>query len=62
MVKNLSANAGDITYVGLIPGLGRSPEGGNGKPLEYSWLENPMNRGARRARVHRVAKSQTRLK
>ena len=45
MVKNLSANAGDIRDVGLIPGLGRYPGDGNGNPLQYSWLENPMDRG-----------------
>ena len=41
----------------LIPGLGRSPGGGNGYPLQYSWLENPMDRGARRATVHGVTRS-----
>ena len=51
-------NAGDL---GLIPGLGRSPGEGNGNPLQYSCLENPMDRGAWRATVHRVAKSRTRL-
>ena len=49
MVKNPPANAGDA---GLIPGLGRSPGGGNGSPLQYSYLENPMDRGAWRATVH----------
>ena len=44
------------------PGLGRSPGGGNGNPLQYSCLENPMDRGAWWATVHRVAKSQTQLK
>ena len=48
--------------VGLIPGLGRSPEGGHGNLLQYSCLENSMDRGAWRATVHRVAKSQTGLK
>ena len=43
MVKNLSANAGDA---GLIPGLGRSPGEGSGNPLQYSCLENPMDRGS----------------
>ena len=47
---------------GLIPGLGRSPGGGNGKPLQYSCLENPMDRGAWQAMIHRVAKSRTWLK
>ena len=62
MVKNLPANAGDLRDVGLILGLGRSPGGGHGKPLYYSCLENPMDRGAWQATVHRVAKSQTALK
>ena len=62
MVKNLPANAGDIRDAGLIPGLGRSPGGGHGTPLQYSCLENPMDRGAWQATVHTVAKSQTRLK
>ena len=52
-IKNLPANAGDL---GLIPGLGRSPEEGNDKPLEYSCLGNSMDRGAWQATVHRVAK------
>ena len=43
MVKNPPANAGDIGDIGLIPGLERSPEIGNGNPLQYSCLENPMN-------------------
>ena len=59
MVKNLPANAGDVRDTGLIPGLGRSPGGGHGSPLQYSCLENPMNRGAWQAKVHRVSKSQT---
>ena len=54
-------NAGDIRDIGLIPGLGRSPGEGNGNPLQYSCLENPMDRGAWWATVHWVAKSQTRL-
>ena len=58
VVKNLPGNAGDRD-VGSIPGLGRSPEGENGNPLQYSCLENPMGRGAWRATVHRVTKSQT---
>ena len=45
VVKNLPANAGDIRHVGLIPGLGRSPGEGHGNPLQYSCLENPMDRG-----------------
>ena len=46
VVKNLSANAGDIRHAGLIPGSGRSPGEGQGNPLEYFCLENPMDRGA----------------
>ena len=61
MVKNLPANAGDIRDMGSIPGLGRFPGIGNGNPLQYSCLENPMDRGAWWATVHRVAKSQTQL-
>ena len=57
MVKNLPANAGDIRDVGLIPGLGRSPGGRHGNPLQYSCLENPMDRGAWWAAVHRIAES-----
>ena len=49
VVKNLSANAGDVRDADLIPGLGRSLGEGNGNPLQYSCLENPMNRGAWRA-------------
>ena len=56
MVKNLSCNAGDIKDVGLIPGLGRSPGGGHGNPLQY-FLENPTGRGTWQATVHSVAKS-----
>ena len=51
MVKNLPANAEDL---GSVPGLGRSPGGGNGNPLQYSCLENAMDRGAWQARVHGV--------
>ena len=58
MVKNLPASAKDM---GSVPGLGRSPGEGNGSPLQYSCLENPVNRGAWRATVHGVANSQTRL-
>ena len=58
VVKNLLANAGEL---GSIPGLGRSLGGGNGNPLQYSCLENPMDRGAWWATVHGVTKSQTRL-
>ena len=59
MVKNPPSNAGDIKEVDSIPGSGRSPEGGHGNPLQYSCLDNPMNRGAWQATVHRVAESQT---
>ena len=59
VVKNPPTNAGYIRDMGLIPGLGRSPRGGHGNPLQYSCLENPMDRGAWRATVHGVAKSQT---
>ena len=62
MVKNLSANAGDVRDLGLIPGFGRTPGGGHGNPLQYSCLEDPMDRGAWWATVHGVAKSQTQLK
>ena len=62
MVKNLPANAGDERDMSLIPGLGRSPGGGHGNPLQCSCLENPMDRGAWQAIVHRVSKSQTQLK
>ena len=62
MVKNLPASAGDLRDVGLIPGSGRSPGGGRGHPLHYSCLENPMDRRAWRAMVHRVAQSWTQLR
>ena len=51
-----TANAGDAGDEGSIPGSGRSPGGGNGNPLQYSWLENPRDRGALQAIVHGVAK------
>ena len=54
MVKSPPANAGDIRYLGSVPGLGRSPGEGNGYPLQYSFLGNPMNRGAWQATVHGV--------
>ena len=60
-VKSPPANAGDTGDVGSVPGSGRSPRAGNGNPLTYSCLENPVNRGACRATVHGVAKSLTRL-
>ena len=58
-VKNPPANAGDVRDVGLIPASERSPGGGNGDPLQYSCLGNPMDRGALQATVHRVAESDT---
>ena len=61
MVKNPPAYAGHVREEGLIPKLGRSPGGGNGNLLQYSCLENPMDRGAWWATVHRVAKRQTQL-
>ena len=57
VVKNLPANAGDVGGVGLIPELGRSPGGGHGNPLQYFFLENPLDRGAWRATVHGTAES-----
>ena len=62
VVKNLPANAGDIRDMGLIPGSGRSPGGGHGSPLQFSCLENPMDRGAWWTTLHRVTQSRTRLK
>ena len=59
VVKNLPVNAGDPRDVGSIPGLGRHPGGGNSNPLQYSCLENPMDRGAWRATVHSLTKSDT---
>ena len=61
VVKNSFANAGDIRDSGSIPGWGRSLGGGHGNPLQYSCLENAMDRGAWWATVHRVAKSWTQL-
>ena len=61
MVKNLLANAGEVRGVGLIPGSGRFPGGGQGNLLQYSCLKNPMDRGAWEAAVHGVAKSRTQL-
>ena len=65
MVKNPPVSAGnsrDAGDVGSIPGSGRFPGGGNGNPLQYFCLENPMDRGAWQAMVHGVAKGETRLK
>ena len=55
-------DAGDTRVVGSIPGSGRSPEGGHGNPPQYSCLDNPMDRGAWWATVHRVAKSWIQIK
>ena len=60
MVRNLLANGGDTGDVGSIPGSGRSPGGGNGNPLQYSFQENPTDRGARQATVQGVEKSRMR--
>ena len=57
-MENSSANVGATGDVGSIPGLGRSPEGGNGNPFQYSCLGNPMDSGAWRATVPGAAKSQ----
>ena len=59
VVKNPPANAGDIRDQGLIPGLERSPAGGNSNPFQYSCLENPMDRGLWLETVHSIAKSRT---
>ena len=59
MVKNPPANARDLRVVGSIPGSGRSSGGGHGNPLQYSCLENPMDRGLWQATVHGVTKSWT---
>ena len=59
VVNNMPANAGDVRDTGSVLGSGRSPGEGHGNPLQYSCLENPMDRGAWRATVHRVTKSQT---
>ena len=60
-VKNPPANAGDARDVGSIPGSGRSPGVGNGTPLQYSCLRNPMDRGAWRVTVHGATRHQTQL-
>ena len=61
VVKNLPARAGDPGDTGSIPRSVRSPGGGNGSPLQYSCLKNPMDRGAWRTTVHEIAKSRTQL-
>ena len=57
VIKNPSADAGDIRDVGLIPEWGRFPGGGHGNPLQYSCLENPMDRGVWQATAYEVAQS-----
>ena len=59
MVKNLRTNAGDTREMDLVPGSGISPGGGHGNSFQYSCLENPMDRGAWQATVHKVTKSRT---
>ena len=62
VVKNPRATMGDLRDEGLIPGLERFPGGGHENPLQYPFLENPMDRGAWPATVHKVTKSRTQLK
>ena len=62
VVKNLPANEGNARDTSLLPGLGRSLEGGNGNPCQYPWLENPMDTRTSWATVHRIVKSLTCLK
>ena len=59
VIKNSHANSGDVGDEGVIPGSGRTPEGGNGNPLQYPCLENPMDREAWWATVQGVTKSRT---
>ena len=61
-VKTLPANPGDVRELGSIPGLGRSPEGGHGNPLQYFCLKNPHGERSQRGYSQRVAKSWTQLK
>ena len=61
MVKNPPANAGDAKEMNSIPGLGRSPEVGNDNPLQYSCLENSMDRRVWQATAHGVTKSRTKV-
>ena len=61
VVKNPPATAGDVRDAGSIPGSGRSPGGGHGNPLQYSCLENPMDRGVWQAAAHGIEKSGTQL-
>ena len=62
VVKNPPANVENVRDMGSIPEWGRSPGGGHGNPLQYSFLENPMDRGAWWATVYRATKSRTQLK
>ena len=62
VIKTPPTNVGDVRDPGSIPEWGRRPGEGHGNPVQYSCLENPSDRGARQATVHRVAKSQTLLK
>ena len=62
VAKNSPASEGDERDVGSVPELGQSPGGGHGNPLQYSCLENPIDRGAWWATVHRVTQSQTQIK
>ena len=62
MGKESACSAGDAGNMGSILGLERSPGGGHGNTLQYSCLENPMDKGAWQVTVHRITKSQTRLK
>ena len=62
VLKNLSANVGDVRDMSPIPGSGRSPGGGHGNPLQYSCLENPIDRRVWWAIVHSVAQNQTQPK
>ena len=59
MVKNLLANAGDLRDTGLIPGVGKPPGGRHGNPLQFSCLENPMDRGAWLATVHGISENRS---
>ena len=61
VVKNPPANAGDAEDTGSVPGLGRSPGEGNGNPLYYTCLKNPIDRGAWQATLHGVTKNRTQL-
>ena len=62
MVKNLPNKVGVAGDAGSIPGSGRCPEGGNVHPLQYSYLKNPMDKGAWQAAIHGVTKSQTQVR